>query len=113
MFTSSGLNQDDPINPTPSPGQKIKDDTREGLERVKKHVEQAGHEARQSTRMVGEDLNEWAHDAGQKARGMIDDAGERISSLTQTTEDYIRDKPVQSALMALGVGFIAGLLSRR
>jgi ElaB/YqjD/DUF883 family membrane-anchored ribosome-binding protein len=32
---------------------------------------------------------------------------------TASVEDYIKEKPVQAALMALGVGFLIGLVTRR
>lgn len=113
MFTSSTPNQDQNTKLGTSATQKIMDDTKEGFTRVKDHMDDAGREARRSAHEVKGDLNEWAHDAGQSVRTMLDDAGSEFSSFTHRAERQIRDKPVQSALMALGVGFVAGLLARR
>jgi ElaB/YqjD/DUF883 family membrane-anchored ribosome-binding protein len=105
--------EDPGVGQNQAKGQKVMDDTREGLARVREHVNEAGREARTAAGQVKGDLNDMAREAGETARDTYDRVSERVSSLSHQTEDRIREKPVQSALIALGIGFVAGLLSRR
>ena len=50
--------------------------------------------------------------AGQTAQAAWHEAKSKISEL-QSLETYVREKPTQAVLVALGVGFIMGLLARR
>jgi len=50
--------------------------------------------------------------ARQTAQAAWHEAKSKISDL-QSLETYVREKPTQAVLVALGVGFIMGLLVRR
>jgi ElaB/YqjD/DUF883 family membrane-anchored ribosome-binding protein len=50
--------------------------------------------------------------AGQTAQAAWREAKSKISEL-QSLETYVREKPTQAVLVALGIGFIMGLLARR
>ena len=49
----------------------------------------------------------------EKSRSAIDEGRLKASEAKTSIEDYIREQPVQSALIALGVGFLVGMISRR
>ncbi|WP_439122362.1 DUF883 family protein [Marivita sp.] len=49
----------------------------------------------------------------EKSRAAIDDGRLRATQATASIEDYIHKQPVQSALIALGVGFLFGMITRR
>lgn len=49
----------------------------------------------------------------EKSRSALDKGRARARHATASVEDHIREKPVQSALIALGVGFLVGMMSRR
>lgn len=49
----------------------------------------------------------------EKSRSAIDEGRLKASAANTSVEDYIREQPVQSALIALGVGFPGGMISRR
>lgn len=49
----------------------------------------------------------------EKSRSAIDEGRLKASAANTSVEDYIREQPVQSALIALGVGFLGGMISRR
>jgi ElaB/YqjD/DUF883 family membrane-anchored ribosome-binding protein len=53
-----------------------------------------------------------ADQARQTAQAAWDEAKSKISD-RQSFEAYVREKPTQAILVALGVGFIMGLLARR
>lgn len=47
------------------------------------------------------------------ARGIADQAGRQFSQGREMTEDYVRDKPLQSVAIAAGVGLLLGAMMRR
>ena len=63
--------------------------------------------------MTKSDLRSAANEAGHKVRHFIDDASDRITHASETVTTQIRSNPVQSSMIALGVGFLVGLLARR
>lgn len=60
-----------------------------------------------------EDLVEFAHEAGARVRGFISDYSEEAVNASENLSKSIRKKPLQSALIALGAGFVIGLIARR
>ena len=59
------------------------------------------------------DLHDAANQAGRKVRGMIDSAGDEVSHVGHRVSREIHTNPVQSSLIALGVGVVLGALLRR
>lgn len=49
----------------------------------------------------------------EKSRSTIDEGKRKARQTTASIEDYIHKQPVQSALIALGVGFLFGMITRR
>ena len=54
-----------------------------------------------------------AEDLFNRSRRMAGEASDRARQTAGTVEDYIAEKPFQSALIALLVGFLIGSTSRR
>jgi ElaB/YqjD/DUF883 family membrane-anchored ribosome-binding protein len=48
-----------------------------------------------------------------RSRASLEKGRARAQEATASIEDHIREKPVQSALIALGVGFLVGIITRR
>ena len=71
-----------------------------------RHVKKAAHEA-------DDDLHDAANQAGRKVRGMLDTAGDEITHAGNRVSKEIHTNPVQSSLIALGVGVVLGALLRR
>ena len=44
---------------------------------------------------------------------VLDDARERLRSLKQDTDDYVRKNPAKAVFTALGIGFVLGLMRLR
>ena len=78
---------------------KTADDIRDGARRVKGDVRDAANAVR-------EDLNDLARQAGGYVREVADQTEETVLG-------RIRENPVQSTLIAAGVGFVVGLLFSR
>ena len=49
----------------------------------------------------------------KRSREMADSAHGKAREATESVESYIKEKPIQSALIALAVGIIFGAFSRR
>ena len=49
----------------------------------------------------------------KRSREMADSAQGKAREATESVESYIKEKPIQSALIALAVGIIFGAFSRR
>lgn len=79
---------------------------RESLRRVK-------GEARAAANSMRDDLNDMAHHAGRQVRDMMDSAEDRLSDAAGGVAARIRDNPIQSSAIALGVGLVIGMLFRR
>jgi len=75
--------------------------------------EDTAHNLKDNMNEAKEDLRSAANSAGRKVRGFINSAGEEISHATDTVTKQIRTNPVQSSLVALGVGYLLGALFRR
>jgi ElaB/YqjD/DUF883 family membrane-anchored ribosome-binding protein len=50
-----------------------------------------------------------AKDYAEKASAVLDEAKERVRTLRQDGEDYVRKNPMKAVFTALGVGFLLGL----
>ncbi|MBI1276044.1 hypothetical protein GC177_08745 [bacterium] len=60
-----------------------------------------------------EDMYEVANAAGCKARLLLDDASTELEHAKDVVTAQIKEKPIQSSLIALGVGVVIGALLRR
>lgn len=59
------------------------------------------------------DLREAANKAGRKVRSFITSANDELVHAKEAVSTQIHSNPVQSSLIALGVGFILGSVLRR
>jgi ElaB/YqjD/DUF883 family membrane-anchored ribosome-binding protein len=81
-------------------------DLEEGFDAIKEDViDTAGK--------VKDDLNGMAHSAGRKARRYINENQKEFSKVTRSLAELMRDKPIQSGLIAVGAGFLLGTFFRR
>lgn len=70
-------------------------------------------QVRESARKVGEGIGEMGDVAKKAALEAAELSKEKASALVGEIEQFVRDKPVQSVLIAAGVGVVVGLLLRR
>jgi ElaB/YqjD/DUF883 family membrane-anchored ribosome-binding protein len=76
------------------------------LEEVRENLTELGHTARDTVYASAEELRERAEMALQEGKA-------RLQGMEQTVEGRIRAMPIQSVLMAAGVGLLIGLFMRR
>jgi ElaB/YqjD/DUF883 family membrane-anchored ribosome-binding protein len=91
---------------TSSSKARLASDIEEGVHAIKDDVHEMGSKLKN-------DLSEIARDAGRKARQYVDSGEQSLSGVTHAVAELIREKPVQSGLIAAGIGFALGLLLRR
>jgi ElaB/YqjD/DUF883 family membrane-anchored ribosome-binding protein len=70
-------------------------------------------QVRESVKKVGEGLHEISDVARHAARDVAGLGKEKATHLAEEIEKHIREKPVQSVLIAAGVGVLIGMLLRR
>lgn len=87
-----------------------KDDT---VQTLKNSTQNFKENARETYDEAKSDLRDTANKAGRKVRHFINSATDEISHATDTVTTQIRTKPVQSSVVALGVGVVLGMLLRR
>jgi ElaB/YqjD/DUF883 family membrane-anchored ribosome-binding protein len=76
-------------------------------------TEKAKRQSVEAAARVKEVAGAAANEALRVAEAAWYDVKIKTSDLESTCELYIRDKPGQSLLLALGIGFLIGLLTRR
>ena len=74
--------------------------------------EELSEKVKDQTAEVKENASAAVDQAHRTAEAAWDEAKRKISDL-QSLETYVREKPTRVILVALGVGFIMGLLARR
>ena len=58
-------------------------------------------------------VSDYASEAGQKVRSVVDRTLDQTSKLSQNVEAEIKSNPIRSSAIALGAGFILGMLLTR
>jgi len=73
----------------------------------------AKNDIRDATSEAKDNLVAMSNRAGHKVRNFIDSASDEFTHASKTVTEHVHDKPMQSSLMALGIGFVLGILLRR
>jgi hypothetical protein len=67
----------------------------------------------QTGRNVVDNISDYANQAGRKMRSFMDTAGNEFSHASERVTTEIRNNPVRSSLIALGLGYVLAALIRR
>ncbi|HJM64123.1 MAG: hypothetical protein CMN05_03395 [Roseibacillus sp.] len=101
-------------------GEKTRQIAQSAEERAQLLKESAAQKAQHFREYAGEKASQIADVAGEKAAQFKDAAGEhweetrvKAREVHADLEDYIRQHPTKSVLVAAGVGFLLGLIVRR
>lgn len=78
-----------------------------------RNLKNSAHDVSQTAGEIKDDVCATANNAGHKVRNFIDSASEELAHTTETVTTKIKGKPVQSSLIALGIGFVLGALLSR
>jgi ElaB/YqjD/DUF883 family membrane-anchored ribosome-binding protein len=85
-------------------------DTAESIRTQARRVKGDVHEAVEA---IKDDANHFAREAGHHVRDVIDMAQDNASDAATAVTAKIRQEPVTSTFIALGVGILLGFLFRR
>lgn len=83
------------------------------IDDLKAQIEKLREDMAGLTSIVGGIGKGAAKDGEERIRGIAEDAGERIGEVEAKAGEMIRERPVQSLLIAAGLGLVVGLLTRR
>lgn len=73
----------------------------------------AQEQAKQGLRHARANMGSMVSDASDRLGVVADQAQSQASSLGNTLEDAIQERPLSSVALALGLGFLAGVIWRR
>ena len=72
-----------------------------------------GTQGRETTPEVSTQITETARHVGETASQYYEQGRQHLEGLEQSLEENIRAKPLQSVLLATGIGLLLGLLWRK
>jgi ElaB/YqjD/DUF883 family membrane-anchored ribosome-binding protein len=73
----------------------------------------AGHQARRGYRQARENMDATLDDMSERGNAMMSAAQDAASSIEETLEDVIAQRPLATVGLALGLGFLIGVTWRR
>lgn len=80
---------------------------------VRRETERARTNVKGIADNVADSVSSAAHSVGSTGQRLAADAQEGVRTAASKVEQCIEKNPVQSVLIAAGVGFVLGLMSRR
>jgi ElaB/YqjD/DUF883 family membrane-anchored ribosome-binding protein len=122
--TAPGSGKPQDVTQTPD----LREQARELGTQVLGHAQELGAQMQERAQEIGTHVRDWAHDVGgqlkEGAQGALHQAGasasqlssqgrEAVEQLEKSLEEYIRAKPLQSLMIAAGVGIVVGWLWRK
>lgn len=118
--SQAGLKQ----NPRPSGSPDLAGTVQRNIQSSKTHALQAAGELKTAVEAKGRELlhvaDELLHVADgkaseikAKAESAYGEARSQMKVVQQHTEEYVRDNPLSAVCIALGAGFVLGILARR
>ena len=114
MFTNATK---DAANETISNASKTLGNAKSTAYSAKRDIEnEADHANRDAGNLVNRfanDVENVANNAGRKARNLVDSANDQFNETTDMVTSRIRNNPIGSSALALGLGFVIGALFRR
>jgi ElaB/YqjD/DUF883 family membrane-anchored ribosome-binding protein len=106
------------------PIERAKEAVSEGLDTAREKFQEVADDMGKRYKKVSDDVRRGAAKASDVARQRYEDAAETmrtgyvkvrkdVNDLTQNVNEYVKDNPGKSVLIAAGAGFLLGLLFRR
>lgn len=93
------------------------DSALEDAKSLKRSAESNVRDAAGHVRNIGENVQDnirnFAYEAGQRMSDYVSAGRERFSSAADDLTDTVRERPLQSSLVALGIGLVLGMFFSR
>lgn len=90
-----------------------KDAANETISDAKTTAYSAKRDFNNVTNDAGNEFERAANKAGRQVRGFVDSANDQFSEASEKVTGEIRNNPIRSSAIALGLGFVLGALLRR
>lgn len=87
--------------------------TKETVDRAAERVEEGLHHATDKVADTAHRASEKAADIGERSREVYDETMDRADDWMVQAREYVREKPLQSVVIALGAGWLIGRILRR
>lgn len=87
--------------------------TKETVDRAADKVEEGLHHATDKVAGTAHRATDKAADLGERGREAYDKTVDRADVWMEQAREYVREKPVQSVVIALGAGWLLGRILRR
>ena len=107
MFTATKENK---ANPAKDEGADVLGHRLDDLKEAARHFKADAYGAASAAK---DNLEDAARRTGRHAREMVDSAEDSFMGVSEALSHKIRDNPVQSSLIALCVGLVAGMLFKK
>ena len=88
---------------------QIKDKAQEAKEKLR----EVGSNASQQFNQIKDSANEYYQQGRDKAQEYYEQGRQKAMELEQNLEDYVREQPIKSVMIAAGIGLLLGILWRR
>jgi ElaB/YqjD/DUF883 family membrane-anchored ribosome-binding protein len=88
---------------------KIKDKTQEAKEKLR----EMGSAASQQVDQLKDSANEYYQQGREKAQEYYEQGRQKAMEMEQNLEEYVREQPLKSVMIAAGIGLLLGILWRR
>jgi ElaB/YqjD/DUF883 family membrane-anchored ribosome-binding protein len=87
------------------------------LQATRTHATQAAEDLKNAVEAKGRELLHAADDKAalikERAEHAYSDAKHKVEAMRKDTEQYVKEHPLTSVCIALGAGFVLGMLARR
>ena len=96
-----------------SVGQQIRDKASDMGQSIRDMGGKAKEAASEQMNQLRDSANEYYQQGREKAMEYYEQGRERATEMEQDLENYIREQPIKSVMIAAGVGMLLGILWRR
>src|ERR1700733_6552307 len=93
--------------------QDEEEDMNDAVKNLRDNARRTKEDLRDAVDTIRDDAESIAHEAGRQVRQVVNDAEKKVIAASKTVSDSIHANPMQSSLIALGVGVFLGMLFRR
>jgi ElaB/YqjD/DUF883 family membrane-anchored ribosome-binding protein len=100
-------------NPSNQGGQGAMDQMKNKAQEAKDKLREMGSNASEQVNQIKDQANEYYQQGREKAQEYYEQGRQKAVELEQNLEEYVRDQPLKSVMIAAGVGLLLGILWRR
>lgn len=100
-------------NPSNQSGAGAMDQIKGKAQEAKDKLREMGSAASEQVNQIKDSASEYYQQGREKAQEYYEQGRQKAMELEQNLEDYVREQPLKSVMIAAGVGLLLGILWRR